>query len=478
MNGTRVSRNVFKLFLSVAAAALLTLCVVMLVGCGKKSTGAPPSGETYYLYDEEDGTFDEREKIFIDGEKCVISVEGVEGMKNLDVDGKIEYGEGNSITGSCGMIVSKLSDILSKEGLEELYDDLGVSSFEMKSEANIKLEFEGWKLNNFVVVTKQSFVIKGFEGLLSGLNCNDSSDDIEVYCIKGQTPDRSVPITFDFDGGTLNGKSSVVIYTDSDGKYTFPEGTPQRDGYVFRHYMTRHGILALKDGDTAIWSNGAISDDVIAIWAERVVVTLDINSSEYKVDGDSVLITGKNMLVNIPTVVPVVADPTTRFKGWYCDSEIMFDVMEQFESDITITAEWYDANKVNSYNNSLHSKSFNKKDSIIVHFRPTFYNENDMGGYGGSIYTFNLYGMTNGVKDSSKKYGTDGGSLWHSDESGRIQIIENVYSAFSGKDELYLEILEWSEVIGGFKINKSDFDRQGTHIFIDENNAITYRTRW
>ncbi len=478
MNGTRVSRNVFKLFLSVTAAALLTLCIVMLVGCGKKSTGASPSGETYYLYDEDDDTFDEREKIFIDGEKCVISIEGEENMKDLNVDGKIEYGENDSITGSCGMIVTKLSDILSKEGLEDLYKELGVSSFEMKSEANIKLEFEGKKFNNVVVVTKQSMTIRGFEGLLSGLNGYDSSEEREVYCIKGQTPDYSMPIAFDFNGGTLNGEDGTTIKTDRDGKLVFPEGTPQKDGYIFSGYSYFKDGVTLNEGIKVDYPESK----VYAVWRKMVFVTYNVNSSEYKINSESVVGVAQITRVIPPEVVPIVSDPTTKFKGWYSSEEgyIDFDFGFFVEENCELEAKWYSASDVKDYNDNIHTNYYgyitDKRNRVFVHFREKTFCEDDLGVYGGCLWKFTLYGVKNGQKDASVVYGsTDGFKT--TDPSGMICVTDTL-QGYKGGDA-YLEIKDGNEVKGGFIVSGSDFDSdKGTHIFVDEYNMTTYRTRW
>ncbi len=475
MKSTRACGNVFKLFLSVTAAVLTALCMTLVIGCGKKSSTV--RGETFYLYDMEDGTFDEREKIFIDGEKCVISVEGEDGLKDLNIDGKVKYGENGKITGSCGMIVTKLSDILSQEGLEELYDDLGVSSFEMKSEANIKLEFEGKKFNNVVVTTKQSMTIRGFEGLLSGLNGSESSTEREVYCLKDQTPDLSVNIKVDFNGGTLDGKTSITYKTDEKGKLDLSDIKPTRDGYLLVGYMANNNEYY------TFWEYGSNEDATIAaVWRPMVYVTYNINSSEYKIDGESVVGVASGERVFPPEIVPIVGNPTTRFKGWYLSNDRCVDLyFGLFVSDnFELNAKWYSASDVKEYNDSIHTRDYgwvsDKSNKVLVHFKEKAFNEDDLGNYGGCSWKFTLYGVKNGQKDESVVYGTTSG-FETTDPSGKICVTEAL-KGYKGGDA-YLEVKDRQDVKGGFIILSSDFDLvKGTHIFVDESNPNAYRTRW
>ena len=466
-----------KIVLTVLAAAILSLCAFVFVGCGKKPTRE--SGDTYCLYDEDDGTFDERESIHIDGEKCTIKSKGEDGMKDLTVDGKVLCDDKGGVRGSCGMIVTKLSDFMSEEGLEEFYDDLGVTSFDFEFTANIKFEFLGKRINNVLIVNSQSMKISGFTGLLSGMNGTQSTTEREVYCKKGETPDYSVPVTYDFNGGTLDGKSSVVVNTDKDGYYVFPQGMPTRDGYVFKRYETEHGS-SVDEEDRAYWSDYTPIDELKAVWTKSITLTFDVNSSEYAVEGGNTLTVGENMLVELPRVVPAVPNTTTVFKGWHFGNvEATVPPQYRFTYSVTLTALYYDAQFVSDYNSTLNARSYRywrpTPGSLTVHFRENDYSPNEIDWYGGTSWNFTAYAVSNGNKVPSVRYGGTGNSFWN-DESGMICHIDSL-DGYSGGD-IYLEVTYSGEVKSGMVIRAADIDPNGAHVFIDESNIIVYRTKW
>lgn len=459
----------------IVLAAIIALCAVLLVGCNKD---AGVSGETYYLYDENEEKFDYSEYVYIDGEKCTIHVKGEDGMKDLNIDGNVTY-EDNKVSGSGGIIVTKLSDFLAKDGLNDLYEELGVTKLDMDFTANIKCEFTGTKYSNAIVVTSQSMTIRGFTGLLSMFNGTQSSSQREVYCKKGQTPDFSVNVTIDCNGGTLGGKSTVVMRTDKTGRLELSDIKPTRDGYIF------DGFTTIQDFDGYVFRDDFLKVDedktIYAHWRETVKITYDINSTEYKVDGDSVIRVGKGINTDRPKIVPIVANPTTRFKAWYVGTELCFkwsSTGEDFYEDTTVKAEWYTASEVAAYNSTLTDFWF--MSNFIIHYMPKNFSIRDIGNNGGSSYSFKIYSVQDGQK--GYYWGDSSGTLFDTDKSGQLFRISNVDPAYDG--DVYLEINSYytDKPLGSVIIPKSDLGIDGhpnvTHIFLDANDLTTYRTTW
>lgn len=473
----------------IVLAAAIMLCAAILAACskdaggtGNKPGGTPdnkPSathGSTYYLYNEADRTYDEHETIFIDGEKCSVHISGEDGMKDLDIDGTLTY-DGNKISGNCGIIVTKLSDFLDDDGLKDFYDELGVTKLDLEFSANIKCEFEGIKYSNNVVVTKQTMKIQGFTGILSMLNMSQSSSTREVYCKKGETPDYSVKITLDCNGGTYNGKSTVVMRTDMDGWFEYKGIKPTREGYAF------YGFARSQDGSHSVVFDRVryeFDTTIYAQWRELINVTVDINSSEYRLEGDSVIQVGKGMYLSVEKlrIVPTVDNPTTRFKGWYDGETLCFkrlNFAEYFQQDVSLKAEWYTASEVNNYNNKL--SDFGSSYDFVIHFLPKHFCVECIGHNGSVGLDISIYSVKNGQKDVLL-----GRRDVYDDTDRTGYIIPIRFSDRTYRGDVCIQISSFGTFVCDVMIPQSDLtvygDHYHTHIFLDEADLTTYRTKW
>lgn len=353
-----------KKLLTLFWAIALAVCCMGLVACGKD---AGATDTKYYLYDSETESYDYDNYIDISGDKCVVGIKDDDGGKALTLDGTFEKKEDNTFSIECSYKIKSLSDILTDKDIDELKEDLGLKNFEVEFDAQVTFSASGKMYNNTLKVTKSGAKISGFKGLLAGLNGTMSDSSNDIFCQKGSKPDYSVTITFDLKGGNIGGKETVTVRTDRDGGIVFPSETPVRDGYEFIGYSWwpdfYHEVVegAKQDEDRTLYVS----------WKKICTVTYEINSTEYKINGESVYhILEGNEDYPYPEIIKTVANPTTRFMGWFIgDKQIVvgsyrIDFDDRVRGDCTLTARWYTKEQVDDYNNSL---DWGTNDYLYVH---------------------------------------------------------------------------------------------------------------
>lgn len=414
----RVDSTVITKYSSLVPQPSVTTDITVRYYCkkGSKPIEQPPerpvAAKNYFLYNANDKTYDETEYVKLDGDKFTVHFEkGVERIKPLTLVGEVTELNGSNFKAECVMDIKDLSDYMTDRAESEFYSSLGYAPSGIEFFAKLKVECNGYVYDNAIRVQHLEVKIYGFTGMFSKLNMNKalhSSNiyDMTVYCQKGATPDYSVNVTFDMDGGTLDGRDKIVIRTDGNGKLTLPSGTPTKQdlGFLEYCYKTENGLGGkVKDGVTLY------GDTAIAVhWMPYVTITYDINSDEYKFvnDGDRVIkVLAGTRIGRFPQLTAKVGSPKTRFKGWFYDNaEINPAVLvSDKNTNVTYTAQWHSEQTVKSFNSNLVGGYRYQAYQVNIHFIPQFYEEDHDGWYGGGSECY-IRLEKDGKPDSEKRY--------------------------------------------------------------------------
>ncbi|MDE6293026.1 MAG: hypothetical protein K2L88_00185, partial [Clostridiales bacterium] len=242
----------------------------------------------------------------------------------------------------------------------DMEEEMGVKNFEVTFDAKINFSCSGLKYKNALRGYGPTIVTSGFKGVFAFLNTSMTEYGTEIYCQKGSKPDFSVKLTYDMNGGELDGKTVVTLMSDSDGKIVLPEGKPERESCEFLYYRVDKGYQVVNtsmrfDCDTTIKAQ----------YKGLFKVTFDANSTEYEVSEDTKQFTiDEYSTCPIPKLVKKSTAPKTRFKGWYIGDKQVFPGKTEIESHSVITAQWYSQKEVNDYMADLGNK---EADYLYVH---------------------------------------------------------------------------------------------------------------
>lgn len=194
---------------------------------------------------------------------------------------------------------------------------------------------------------------KRIMALIVGVACSVSVFGMTA-CQPGDGPGEENPpvsqtqtytVTFDANGGTLNGKSTVTV---EEGKKISGAPTASMDGYVFDGWYT-----AAQGGSKVDLSTYEVEANV-TLYAhytedeeeenppaeDTVTVTFDANGGT--LTGSSSVKIDKNSYVNTADI-PAVEREGYIFKGWYTEKEGGSEVVPDFDSfsqNTTLYARW------------------------------------------------------------------------------------------------------------------------------------------
>lgn len=145
-------------------------------------------------------------------------------------------------------------------------------------------------------------------------------------------------VTFDANGGTVNGKDLVVLKTDEDGFIPdFP--VHEREGYAFRGWYENFEEPYGKQ----YYSSFTEDTTVYAKWQQEVfVITFDANGGD--LTGEDVMETGTDGRLEAFPTDPTNSDDSLYFIGWglRSDAEGGIPLTYVFHSDTTLYAVWTD----------------------------------------------------------------------------------------------------------------------------------------
>lgn len=417
----RIDSTVFTTYSDFVDDPIVTTDTEVMYYCkkGSKPTFAPPEETAtndgkYYLYDKTEQTYDVTEYIMLVGDKLVVHFEqGIERMKPLTIVGNVTERNGSVFDAECEMDIKSLNDYMTDRAANEFYSSIGYAPSGIEFYAKLKLVCSGYIYDNAVRLKTLIAKIEGFTGVFNKLNMSKSiRGSNTVYCPKDEIPDYSVKVTFDMDGGTLNGKSKIVVRTDSDGKLTLPSGTPAKQGVGFLEYCykTENG-LGGKVNDGVILN---CETTVLAHWMPYVTITYKLNSDEYTfADGSAGVqkVLAGTRINKFPMLAAKVQNPKMRFKGWFTQStDVQIDPSKTVSDEnlnLVYVAQWHSEQTVASYNDQLnisypggYSGRY-KQGQLHIHFVPQYYKESHAYG-GGSDCTIRL--EKNGKPDTEKRY--------------------------------------------------------------------------
>ncbi len=175
----------------------------------------------------------------------------------------------------------------------------------------------GWAINTDLEANPYQGEVTYIGSSINGWNDKDLYDAIKV--------------TFDLDGGTLDGESTYVADVIVENSYLADPGTPIKAGYTFEGWVD-------SDGEPFSFTTTPISENITikATWEEyfpTVTVELDGGTLESLTENPFTVTYDETISLGTPT--KAVSD----FQGWYCDGAV-FDFDTPITEDITLTAKW------------------------------------------------------------------------------------------------------------------------------------------
>lgn len=191
------------------------------------------------------------------------------------------------------------------------------------------------RLSSFPTATREGYILEGWYTDRTGGTRMDSSTQFtqgtQLYAHWTEDTQREYTITFDANGGTINGSStrSTVQQKLTDMPVA------ERDGYTFQGWQTADGA------QVAAGSQFHQDTTVYAQWAqqtpeEEYTITFDANGGT--INGSSSIVTANQKLPSLPSAT---RDGYT-FKGWYTKPAggTQISASQTFHADATVYAQW------------------------------------------------------------------------------------------------------------------------------------------
>ena len=208
------------------------------------------------------------------------------------------------------------------------YYDNGSLMFEAKKQSSDPTDLSQYKV--------KEYVSDGFK-----LKTETTADGIKYSVESSTTPPApaTYTITFDANGGTLSGGSTVTSGTD--GKLASLPNDPTRTGYTFLGWYTG------KTGGTKVTKDTVFTRDttVYAIWeAARGTAPVTYTVTFYPNKDDTTQVHAAKTTKTDHTI-DWPSDPTKTnyiFKGWFDADNKPYTVGAQFFADTSLYAQWED----------------------------------------------------------------------------------------------------------------------------------------
>ncbi|MCI2049402.1 MAG: InlB B-repeat-containing protein [Lachnospiraceae bacterium] len=217
--------------------------------------------------------------------------------------------------------------------------------------------------------TKQSE--DGTDDVQAGSENETNIEDLPALETEGTIePQNEVTITFDLNGGKMNGSESVDPIVWTAGTSILPPDTPTKDGCTFDGWYYKDA-----SGSDAIWDfNNVVTDSITltAKWtqqtSETITVTFDLNGGNYGGNTENISYTLTTSTITEPDA-PVKDEFV--FDYWYykdaSGSDVQWDFNKVVTESITLTARWLPKTITANceYNGTMSSGLFKLNYSVI-----------------------------------------------------------------------------------------------------------------